>query len=78
MAGFGLVLSLIFVPEVQQDTDGSDSEKVKKKITLRYVLRVFNPTRVFKLWLYPNILFSVRPKPLTKMHEWIGIDSASS
>ncbi|BCS30226.1 putative MFS transporter [Aspergillus puulaauensis] len=58
MAGFGLVLSLIFVPEVQQETDSSGIEKEKKKITLGYVLRVSNPARVFRLWLYPNILFS--------------------
>lgn len=64
MAGFGLVLSLIFVPEVQQETDGSGIEKEKKKITLGYVLRVSNPARVFRLWLYPNILFSVRSEPL--------------
>ncbi|KAL4901873.1 hypothetical protein BDW74DRAFT_169846 [Aspergillus multicolor] len=60
MAGLGLVLSLIFVPEVQQETSPSCSEKPtkKKKITLRYALQIFNPLRVFRLWLYPNIFFS--------------------
>ncbi|KAL4927007.1 putative MFS transporter [Aspergillus undulatus] len=62
MAGFGLILSLIFVPEVQQEVSntGLDNEKPnnKKKITLRYALSVFNPIRVFRMWLYPNIFFS--------------------
>jgi predicted MFS family arabinose efflux permease len=63
MAGLGLVLSLIFVPEVQQDISSSMTErqKEKEKITLRYALKVFNPIRVFRLWLYPNVLFSVCP-----------------
>ncbi|KAL4980864.1 major facilitator superfamily domain-containing protein [Aspergillus desertorum] len=61
MAGFGLVLSLIFVPEVQQEISSSDTEKEQeeRKITLRYALEVSNPVRVFRLWLYPNVLFSV-------------------
>ncbi|KAL4806407.1 major facilitator superfamily domain-containing protein [Aspergillus unguis] len=58
MAGFGLVLSLIFVPEVQQEAGLGIEEKEKKKITLRYALRVFNPMRVFRLWLYPNVFLS--------------------
>lgn len=61
MAGLGLVLSLIFVPEVQQDISSSETQKQKEKekITLPYALKVFNPVRVFRLWLYPNVLFSV-------------------
>ncbi|KAL4917520.1 major facilitator superfamily domain-containing protein [Aspergillus aurantiobrunneus] len=60
MAGFGLVLSLIFVPEIQKEEEGAGAEidKEKKKITPGYVLRVFNPVRVFRLWLYPNIFFA--------------------
>ncbi|KAL4754488.1 hypothetical protein BDW72DRAFT_128058 [Aspergillus terricola var. indicus] len=64
MAGLGLILSLIFVPEVQQDISSSKTEKekgkgkAKGKITLRYALKVFSPNRVFRLWLYPNVLFS--------------------
>ncbi|KAL3435621.1 major facilitator superfamily domain-containing protein [Aspergillus tetrazonus] len=60
MAGLGLVLSLIFVPEVQQHISSSETQKQKEKekITLPYALKVFNPVRVFRLWLYPNVLFS--------------------
>ncbi|KAL6233683.1 major facilitator superfamily domain-containing protein [Aspergillus navahoensis] len=60
MAGFGLVLSLIFVPEVQQEVSSSNTAKkmARGKITLRYALKVFNPARVFRLWLYPNLFFS--------------------
>lgn len=62
MAGVGLILSLIFVPEVQQEA-GSGIEEKEKKITPGYVLKVFNPVRVFRLWLYPNVFLSVREPP---------------
>ncbi|KAL4874102.1 hypothetical protein BDV12DRAFT_191965 [Aspergillus spectabilis] len=60
MAGLGLLLSLLFVPEIQMEGSSSspELEKEKKKIALWYILRVFNPTRIFRLWLYPNILLS--------------------
>ncbi|KAL3467399.1 major facilitator superfamily domain-containing protein [Aspergillus heterothallicus] len=61
MAGLGLILSFLFVPEIEEEIDPDAEvveEKQKKKITLRYILRVFNPLPVFKLWLYPNIFFS--------------------
>ncbi|KAL2853456.1 major facilitator superfamily domain-containing protein [Aspergillus pseudoustus] len=60
MAGLGLILSLAFVPEIEEEVDpnAEAKEKKKKKITLRYILQVFNPLPVFKLWLYPNIFFS--------------------
>jgi hypothetical protein len=70
MAGLGLILSLLFVPEIEEEFDpdaeidsGSEAEKKKnkKQITMRYILHVFNPLPVFKLWLYPNMFFSVRP-----------------
>ncbi|RDW74661.1 putative MFS transporter [Aspergillus mulundensis] len=57
MAGLGMVLSLMFVPEVQQEPS-TEKEQKKKQITLRYALKVFNPLRVFRLWLYPNIFLS--------------------
>ncbi|KAL4943913.1 hypothetical protein BDV06DRAFT_234158 [Aspergillus oleicola] len=55
MAGCGLILSLIFVPEVQQEVSSNDPQK---KVTVNYALRVFNPIRVFRMWLYPNIFLS--------------------
>ncbi|KAL4964654.1 putative MFS transporter [Aspergillus stella-maris] len=61
MAGFGLILSLIFVPEVQQEQEVSPSATKKlqrKKITIGYALRIFNPVHVFRMWLYPNIFLS--------------------
>ncbi|KAL4958019.1 major facilitator superfamily domain-containing protein [Aspergillus filifer] len=57
MAGFGLILSLIFVPEVQQEVSPTEP-KPKKKVTIGYALRIFNPIRVFRMWLYPNIFLS--------------------
>ncbi|KAL2866440.1 putative MFS transporter [Aspergillus lucknowensis] len=59
MAGLGLVLSILFVPEVQAEVESEiGKEKAKKDITPLYILQVFNPTRIFGLWLYPNILLS--------------------
>ncbi|KAL2817367.1 major facilitator superfamily domain-containing protein [Aspergillus granulosus] len=61
MAGLGLILSLLFVPEIEEEADpdaeAETGEKQQKQITLRYILQVFNPLPVFKLWLYPNIFF---------------------
>ncbi|KAL5048456.1 major facilitator superfamily domain-containing protein [Aspergillus fruticulosus] len=60
MVGFGLILSLVFVPEVQQKISSANTakEKGRGKITLRYALEIFNPVRIFRLWLYPNVFFS--------------------
>ncbi|KAL2846770.1 major facilitator superfamily domain-containing protein [Aspergillus pseudodeflectus] len=67
MAGLGLILSLLFVPEIEEEIDpdaaidsssGAEKKKNKKQITMRYILHVFNPLPVFKLWLYPNMFFS--------------------
>ncbi|KAI9373571.1 major facilitator superfamily domain-containing protein [Aspergillus egyptiacus] len=54
MAGLGLVLAIIFVPEIEPEVE----EESEKATTLSGIIRVFNPTRVFRLWCYPNILLS--------------------
>ncbi|KAL5338846.1 major facilitator superfamily domain-containing protein [Aspergillus crustosus] len=60
MAGLGLILSLLFVPEIQMEGSNSELEKEPntKKATFWDILKVFNPTRIIRLWLYPNILLS--------------------
>ncbi|PKX98465.1 putative MFS transporter [Aspergillus novofumigatus IBT 16806] len=53
MAGLGLVLSLLFVPEVEKRE--AEGEGVPRPSSLREVLAMFNPVRIFRQWLYPNV-----------------------
>jgi hypothetical protein len=71
MAGLGLILSLLFVPEIEEEIDPDseiDAGSGTEKKNMRYILHVFNPLPVFKLWLYPNMFFSVCP-PLTNPNQ---------
>ncbi|KAL2815082.1 major facilitator superfamily domain-containing protein [Aspergillus cavernicola] len=58
MAGLGLILAVIFVPEIQSEVDDLKEDEKKKKLTPWEIVKVFNPTRTFRLWLYPNMLLS--------------------
>ncbi|KAF5866674.1 hypothetical protein ETB97_010769 [Aspergillus alliaceus] len=56
MTGLGLALSIIFVPEIKPETkEGSED---KEKMTVLSALRLFNPLRIFRQWVYPNVFFS--------------------
>ncbi|KAL3476267.1 major facilitator superfamily domain-containing protein [Aspergillus californicus] len=57
MAGLGLILASIFVPEIQEP-ESTETEETRRSFTPWEVIKVFNPSRIFKLWLYPNILLS--------------------
>jgi len=72
MAGFGLMLSLLLVPDIQQtdkistkDGAGEDGKTVKTKqlIWKQFieVLAKFNPVKIFRPLKYPNVLFAVSP-----------------
>ncbi|PYI01862.1 synaptic vesicle transporter [Aspergillus sclerotiicarbonarius CBS 121057] len=62
MTGFGLILSLFFVPEIPSAdtkvtstaTDGPSSRGTK----VLNVISAFNPNRIFRLWVYPNIFLA--------------------
>ncbi|KAF7595111.1 hypothetical protein BBP40_007315 [Aspergillus hancockii] len=56
MTGFGLALAIIFVPEIKQESKVSPEDK--GKTTVLSALRLFNPLRIFRQWIYPNIFFS--------------------
>ncbi|KAK1138933.1 hypothetical protein N8T08_001673 [Aspergillus melleus] len=66
MTGFGLILSILFVPEIksQGKAESSDekadpgSEKPKPKHTVLSVICMFNPVHIVRLWVYPNILLA--------------------
>ena len=72
MTGFGLILSLLFVPEIksQGKAESSDekadpgTEKPKPKHTILTVIGMFNPVHIVRLWVYPNILLAVSIPPL--------------
>ena len=59
MTGFGLVLAILFVPEIKQESKEEPEEKEKR--TVLSALRLFNPLRIFRQWVYPNVFFSVSP-----------------
>lgn len=66
MTGFGLILSLLFVPEIQSQgkTEASD-ERTAKEVekpshTVFAVICMFNPFHIVRLLIYPNILLAVR------------------
>ncbi|PYH88596.1 MFS general substrate transporter [Aspergillus ellipticus CBS 707.79] len=69
MTGFGLIMSLLFVPEIPSadakttttTTDPASEKPTHPRITLHDILSAFNPVRVFRLWVYPNIFLAVRP-----------------
>ncbi|KAF7121767.1 hypothetical protein CNMCM5793_009320 [Aspergillus hiratsukae] len=68
MAGLGLVLSLLFVPEIQKREGEGKGEGERRPSSVREVLVVFNPVRIFRQWLYPNVLLCVCI-PLLKMNK---------
>jgi hypothetical protein len=62
MVGLGLVLSLLFVPDIHQKDKLAEVflEKRKNwKLSTLGVLSRFNPSRIFWPLIYPNVLFSV-------------------
>lgn len=58
MSGFGLLLSVLVIPSIRREVDSVEDEK-KAPWTASTVLARFNPIRVFKLLLRPNILLAV-------------------
>lgn len=54
MTLLGLVLSLLFVPSIQEKN--RDSNEPRK---LRTVISMFNPMRIFRQFVYPNIFLAV-------------------
>jgi hypothetical protein len=71
MAGLGLILSLLLVPNIQQrdkspedssDAEDSTDEKTQKQPIFKHcpdVLAKFNPMKIFRPLKYPNVLFAV-------------------
>ena len=65
MVGFGLALSLLFVPDIKKvHASGQDQYNTVKtenggSLSKLRILAKFNPRGIFRLLMYPNILFAV-------------------
>lgn len=59
MSGLGFVLSILVIPSIRKETETIEDEKEKQPWTARTVLQRFNPWRVFRLLLRPNIALAV-------------------
>ena len=60
MAGFGLVLSLLFVSSVKDGPKMIHSEKKKDARFFLEALNMFNPWRIIRKFVYPNVFLAVR------------------
>ncbi|GKZ20535.1 hypothetical protein AbraIFM66951_005860 [Aspergillus brasiliensis] len=58
MAGFGSALSIFAIPNIKSEVRQLYEERKETHITLHSVLRAFNPTKVFKLYLLPQVFLS--------------------
>jgi MFS family permease len=55
MTLLGLVLSILFVPAIGEERLSTS----KHSRSMSHVLRMFNPLRIFRPFIYPNVLLSV-------------------
>ncbi|RAK73607.1 putative MFS transporter [Aspergillus fijiensis CBS 313.89] len=85
MTGFGLVLAILFVPELSS-VDAKKSITLEEKAPARrspsdqfkHILQAFNPMRVFKLWIYPNIFLADLTCGLLSTFQYAILTSARS
>ncbi|KAJ5205710.1 Major facilitator superfamily domain general substrate transporter [Penicillium cf. griseofulvum] len=75
MTLLGLVLSLLFVPSIQEKSRVIDSNKPWKLCT---VLSMFNPLRIFRQFVYPNIFLSCLTCGLLSTSQYALLTSARS
>lgn len=60
MAGFGLILSLLFVSSVQDPPTIIAKKKAGGKVSILTMLNMFSPLRIIRQLVYPNIFLAVR------------------
>ncbi|PYH68006.1 MFS general substrate transporter [Aspergillus vadensis CBS 113365] len=58
MAGLGSALSITAIPNIKSEVKQLHEEGRESHISLRYVLRAFNPIKVFKLYLLPQVFLT--------------------
>jgi hypothetical protein len=65
MVGFGLALSLLFIPDIKKASEnGQDEDNIveidnRRSLSTPEILAKFDPRGIFRLLMYPNILFAV-------------------
>jgi hypothetical protein len=57
MTLLGLILSVLFVPSIQEKSRVIGSDQPWKLCT---VIGMFNPLRIFRQFVYPNVFLAVR------------------
>ncbi|KAJ5504531.1 Major facilitator superfamily domain general substrate transporter [Penicillium fimorum] len=75
MTLLGLVLSLLFVPSIQEKNWVIDSNKPWKLCT---VISMFNPLRIFRQFVYPNIFLACLTCGLLSTFQYALLTSARS
>ena len=56
MAGAGLICAVVFLPKFRDQNSGNGRRVRHSPLA---ILSMFNPMNIFKLLLYPNVLFAV-------------------
>ncbi|KAJ5823010.1 hypothetical protein N7447_005350 [Penicillium robsamsonii] len=75
MTLLGLVSSLLFVPSIQEKNQTIDSNKPWKLCT---VISMFNPLRIFRQFVYPNIFLACLTCGLLSTFQYTLLTSARS
>ena len=57
-AGLGFILTLLFIPDIKSEVRQLSERPEGQKLTLKIVIHMFNPWRVFKQFLKPQILLA--------------------
>ncbi|OQE12927.1 hypothetical protein PENFLA_c059G09829 [Penicillium flavigenum] len=73
MTLLGLVLSLLFVPSIQEKSRDSD-----KPLKLCTVISMFNPMRIFRRFVYPNVFLACLTCGLLSTFQYALLTSARS
>jgi len=60
MAGFGLILSLLFVSNVRDPPTMIAKKKAGAKFGALDMVNMFNPLRIVRQMVYPNVFLAVR------------------
>ncbi|KAF9889707.1 hypothetical protein FE257_007013 [Aspergillus nanangensis] len=58
MSGLGLILTIVFIPNIQSEVRQLHEEISLKDISASEVLRRFNPTKIFKQFLRPQVFLA--------------------
>ncbi|KAF9887020.1 hypothetical protein FE257_010636 [Aspergillus nanangensis] len=82
MTGLGLVLSLVFVPSIHEESrsssDDEEKQKQKEKRSFLHLISLFNPVRILRQYVYPNIFLCDFTCGLLSTYMYATLTSARS